>query len=63
MTQMISQVCYLLWFDFWNFNFGYVTLEFIIFLQLNHYCKTIIKFLMKNKCEEYDTTFEKDIDG
>ena len=37
-----------------SFNFVNITLEFIVFLQFNLYCKMIIKFLIENTYEKHD---------
>ena len=62
-AQMASELYYYYNFSLQNFNFGNDTLELMIYLQFNSYCKKIVKFLMKYTLEEYDTIFKNIVEG
>ena len=49
MTQMVPKFYYLLRFGHSNFNSDNIIYKLLIFLQLNSYCKIIVKFLTKKK--------------
>ena len=63
MTQMVSEIYYLLRFDLQCFDFDNFILEFMSFLQFNSYYKIIVKFLTVNACDERKIIYEKVFEG